>query len=671
MPKKLNIGDMRRIAESRSGKCLSEKYTNNHTKLKWQCREGHIWENTPAHIKRRQWCPYCAGEVIGTIEMMQEIAKSRGGECLSTKYKNSKTPLEWRCKEFHVWKAVPGSIKHGSWCLVCAGRARGTIGEMQNIAKSRGGKCLSEDYTNSQTNLRWQCKDGHIWRATPNNIKQEKWCPYCVHHVKLTIEEMRSIAESRGGKCLSDEYVNDQTKLRWQCDKGHIWEAVPNSIKQGGWCPYCMGRGKTIEGMQKVAKLRNGWCLSTEFINSKHNLKWQCKNGHVWEANYSNISNGKWCPICSAGVSERICRKFFEVIFKQTFPKARPRWLISPVNRTLELDGYCKEIGLAFEYHGEQHFKEMKHFHRKTSFSKRLEYDELKRELCKRNNVVLIEVPYTVKFEGMQQYIISECLKHGVHIPELGKIDYRQFNDVYSSNLLEKTDAIARSKGGRCLSTRYINSETKLEYECKNRHRFFVRPRHIERSWCPYCSHRARHTLEDMQKLAEYKGGKCLSTEYVNVHSKLEWQCKFGHIWKAVPENVIQGRWCPVCARGRVPWNKGTKGVVVAWNKGKPMNEKMKKKLSMALAGHVPWNKGKKGMQTAWNKGMKGIMPAPWNKGKTGVYSDDAKKKMSDSHKGKITWISGRHHNEESKKKMSESAKHRKKSVSKKLDKMD
>jgi len=56
------------------------------------------------------------------------------------------------------------------------------------------------------------------------------------------IEEMRKIAESRGGKCLSEHYVNVDTRLRWQCKKGHIWEAVPSSIKRGSWCARCVRR---------------------------------------------------------------------------------------------------------------------------------------------------------------------------------------------------------------------------------------------------------------------------------------------------------------------------------------------------------------------------------------------------------------------------------------------
>lgn len=66
-------------------------------------------------------------------------------------------------------------------------------------------------------------------------------------------------------------------------------------------------------------------------------------------------------------------------------------------------------------------------------------------------------------------------------------------------------------------------------------------------------------------------------------------------------------------------WNKGKKGVQVAWNKGMisgPATDSRKKKTSDTLKKYYetnehhrkntdPWNKGKKGVQVAWNKGIK------------------------------------------------------------------
>jgi hypothetical protein len=54
-----------------------------------------------------------------------------------------------------------------------------------------------------------------------------------------TIADMQTLARLRGGECLSDEYVNTQTKLRWRCDRGHEWSTRPMVIIKGHWCREC------------------------------------------------------------------------------------------------------------------------------------------------------------------------------------------------------------------------------------------------------------------------------------------------------------------------------------------------------------------------------------------------------------------------------------------------
>ncbi len=106
-----------------------------------------------------------------------------------------------------------------------------TIEDMQKIAKRRGGLCLSNQYLNTSTKLKWQCREGHIWEATNDSIQQGHWCPKCSFKKigdsrRLTIEEMQAIAEQRGGKCLSEKYINTDTKLTWQCKEGHSWDGT-------------------------------------------------------------------------------------------------------------------------------------------------------------------------------------------------------------------------------------------------------------------------------------------------------------------------------------------------------------------------------------------------------------------------------------------------------------
>ena len=198
-----------------------------------------------------------------------------------------------------------------------------TIEEMQKLAESRKGKCLSKKYVGALNKLKWQCAEGHTWEARPHSVKEGHWCPTCnCNNTKLTIEEMQKLAERREGKCLSKKYVNAHTKLKWKCAKGHIWEAKPYSVKQiGTWCPYCAGQHQTIEEMQELAESRGGKCLSNEYINNQTKLKWQCAEGHEWEAISNCIKNGQWCPHCQILISERICQGYFEKMFKRNFLK--------------------------------------------------------------------------------------------------------------------------------------------------------------------------------------------------------------------------------------------------------------------------------------------------------------------------------------------------------------
>ena len=60
----------------------------------------------------------------------------------------------------------------------------------------------------------------------------------------------------------------------------------------------------------------------------------------------------------------------------------------------------------------------------------------------------------------------------------------------------------------------------------------------------------AEFTIEDMQKAAEFRGGKCLSKKMVkgDWDSKLKWECAEGHQFEASPRLILLGgHWCPEC----------------------------------------------------------------------------------------------------------------------------
>lgn len=119
-------------------------------------------------------------------------------------------------------------------------------------------------------------------------------------------------------------------------------------------------------------------------------------------------------------------------MFQDKFPKERPNWLINSRGNQMELDGYNKILGVAFEAQGEQHYRAVAHFNQTLKdLKQRIEDDLRKLELCKQNNVILIQVPYYVHPDKLQRYITDKYERlANKNMPEIPKIDYNKFYDT-------------------------------------------------------------------------------------------------------------------------------------------------------------------------------------------------------------------------------------------------
>ncbi|MBD2311284.1 hypothetical protein H6G20_06385 [Desertifilum sp. FACHB-1129] len=569
------LEELREIARQRGGSCLSNEYVNSSYKLLFKCKHGHQFESCRDYLKAGNWCPFCAGRGR-SIKDLQDIASKFGGHCLSNQFLGMNIKHLWRCAEGHQWEAIPQNIKTlGRWCPVCGraksakNRRRHTLQDMQNLARSFGGVCLSSQFESVIKKLTWQCSEGHIWEAEPHHIKNGGWCPVCAQKNRAekrkthTLEEMQAFATNKDGRCISSEFVNVKARLLWECAKGHQWMANADNIINGGkWCPVCSGNQlKTLEDMQEIALRRGGKCLSTVYEGINKKLLWECQEGHRWETIPSVIIRGGWCTTCSAGLGERICREFFEQLFEHPFKKARPNWLRNSEGHQMELDGYSQTLKIAFEHQGTQHYKNIEFFNSsKNKFIKTQNNDQDKRDLCKKNGIVLIEVPSILeilKIENTKSFIRHELLKNGICLPPNFNDKQVDLNAVYSPNKLEELQTIALERGGRLLSEKYLGIFEHLEWECAKGHRFQAAPNNVKNSgsWCPRCLGRGKN-IQEMHSVAVARGGKCLSKKYINSITPLLWECQQGHKWNARPSNVLFGTWCPICAKKNRPLSR-------------------------------------------------------------------------------------------------------------------
>lgn len=174
----------------------------------------------------------------------------------------------------------------------------------QEYAVTRSGKCLSKSYIDRYQPLIWECYNDHIWEQALHYILKGNWCKKCknIEKRKQLLKKYQEFAEKYGGKCLSDDYINEQVPLLWQCSIGHMWYSIPHTIiNQKFSCMKCdvtEHKNKLLNQCKEYAKTKDGECLSTEFKNIRTIMQWRCSAGHTFDRSYMFVEKGSWCHVC-------------------------------------------------------------------------------------------------------------------------------------------------------------------------------------------------------------------------------------------------------------------------------------------------------------------------------------------------------------------------------------
>jgi len=117
---------------------------------------------------------------------------------------------------------------------------------------------------------------------------------------------------------------------------------------------------------------------------------------------------------------------------------------------------------------------------------------------------------------------------------------------------------IAKDRKGKCNTIIYVNARAPMSWSCDicyhkwNACLCNIRDTPSRKgTWCPKCAGIIPYTIKDCQKVAEIKGGRCLSRIYKNTQDPLEWEYAEGHIWKNNLAHVKdREQWCKKCNLG-------------------------------------------------------------------------------------------------------------------------
>jgi hypothetical protein len=160
----------------------------------------------------------------------------------------------------------------------------------------------------------------------------------------------------------------------------------------------------------------------------------------------------------------------------------------------------------------------------------------------------LLTTEYVNCFQKLE-YICPKGHKHNVSWN-----NWRQGNRCpYCAGKAKKTIEFVRSKFAKedyiLLTTEYKNNEQKLSYICPKKHKHSVTwGNWSQNERCPYCSNKAKKTIEFIRSEFAKEGYKLLTTEYENCNQKLKYICPKGH-----KHSISWSEWnslgnrCPYC----------------------------------------------------------------------------------------------------------------------------
>ena len=408
-------------------------------------------------------------------------------------------------------------------------------------------------------------------------------------HKKLTIEQMQRLAKDNGGICLSKEYVAIKSQLEWECKVGHQWKASAVRVKSGIWCKTCNPRPRysrvNKSGTSLAIKfpyLLLEWDYEKNDIDpnemspySNHKVFWKCIYGHSWNASIdSRTYKESGCRHCRSRTSRFeifiLCELrsiFKEVIWRRKF-------------EGVEADIYLDSENIAIEVDGE-------HWHKD-----KIELDRAKSELFEKLGIKLIRVRSAAlpSIKGLQilyprnkddfEIVIELCELLSEEIDNSSLQQY--LLDKVRKGEHEYKEIISRLPAPpeeESLAFLYPELVKEWDYEknfpltpdlfaSKTHHRVWwicaknhswdtvVKNRTLNNSGCPDChedklAEIKRLAIENMHHYAKNHGGSCDTTNYINSsNGSTQWTCSEGHIWNARKDYIIdKNNWCPKCYR--------------------------------------------------------------------------------------------------------------------------
>lgn len=397
-------------------------FVNSNTLMKITCPEhGEFWQRPANHLQGRG-CHVCSGRKQHTIEEFIEKAKEIHGnqyDYSKVEYTNNRTPVIILCPKHGEFKCRPTDhIIKKCGCPKCKAqkqteRSKYTQEEfikMSNEIHHNKYDYSEVEYTNTKTPVKIICPiHGEFYQKPHEHLKGHE-CAKCGREKanqssRSTTEEfIEKAVKVHGDKydySLVD-YKSSDYKVKIICRKHGVFEQNPANHLQGAGCFFCgqekiiQARLSTTEEFINKAKAIHGdkydYSL-VEYKDCKTPVKIMCSVHGIFDQTPQGHLSGHGCPKCNYKnqyiLFDRLREEFpdLEIVSEASY-------LTVPWIGRQRFDIYFPLYNIAVEYNGIQHYQPHEYLGGESGYQECLRRDQIKRQKCKDNNCLLIEVKY-------------------------------------------------------------------------------------------------------------------------------------------------------------------------------------------------------------------------------------------------------------------------------------
>jgi len=227
---------------------------------------------------------------------------------------------------------------------------------------------------------------------------------------------------------------------------------------------YCIDCGKDLW----LTRMQNRCKKCAERHRQSYNKEYHEKRYEIQKGRENLRRKKEGVPLVGEGnISEAMMKNLLDKIFNDE--KCIDNRNYKKLD-FLELDRYYPNLGVAFEYQGEQHFKpvqwtsDISDGEAEIAFKRQKERDGVKRKLCKKNGIILIEISYNEKLstetivQKIEETKNKPCLKR---VKKFNKAIRKELDNEEIKKLWDKGYSIVGIS--RILNWSYSSIRDRLE----------------------------------------------------------------------------------------------------------------------------------------------------------------------------------------------------------------